>query len=1394
MQGSSPHVSVVLSDRNWILERLGLELQFRLPNITLNDTADPSADINYYVTFACRKQPAPTLEMGFFAHMERDPALRELFLRTAREVDVPVTMNALYRDMLLAEGIESAITIPPGVDLDRFDVKLRIGIVGRAYHTGRKGEALVSEVMDVPGIDWHFTGPGWPRPNRYIPEDELPDFYRSLDYVLVPALYEGGPMCVPEALAVGTPVIASDVGWVRDFPHIPFKTGDAADLRRVLTDLVAQKRELRASTESYTWDAYAEAHGRVFDDLMRKAGKAPRARAGKGTAEAAARTPPFTRPVRLLLHGGEHKSLGGPSIRVPRTAEALRGIGVPARSGVFGRVSEIDEDIVHLFNVWTPQTALGAMQQLKEAGKTVVFSPIYLDLSERGFWHFQLPKLSIDDPDRLAADYAQARTHQRGRGRLPEPVPGYNAMIRRMLDLADHVIFLSQAEREALERIGARVEDARASLVRNPVEAALWHEGDAALFRDSYLAGLPGPRDYVLCTGRIEERKNQLLLARAMRDMDLRLVLVGHAGDAAYAERVKAEAGDRLVMTGRLDPAGEMLRSALAGARAFALPSWSEGASLAVLEAAAGGANMVLSDRSSEREYFGDLAHYCDPGDPASIRRALESAVSTSMSRRTARALKDLVVRNHGWDRYAEDTGRAYAAAAAAPARRASSAPVEAEAPRSAPKLVLDITTLAHHSGRMTGISRVESILAEELSKHDGALRLICWNDSIRRFVDIPRAFARLNQAALYRARFDKQYEAPACTLPPDATIVVAGSAWMQNTRYLRGLEDLKARAGCGLISVIYDLIPFKFPFWFDQAYAPIFRDNFYRLAEITDRFVTDSHSCAADVAEVLAARGMTRDITPIRLGDPVLAPLSGETPKPDSVPPEFADRRFVLAVGAIHARKNYEMLYRVWARFADEGRHPDLHLVVVGGTAWNGRALADQIAQDPRVSGRVHILSGIDDGALAWLYGRCLFTVFPSHYEGWGLPVAESLVNGKLCLATSSSSVPEIAAEFVEHIDPEDFLSWLNRISFYATSGAARAAREEAIRAGYTPVPWSETARQLAGIVQEPRVIRGLRPLLAGEVAAAGTEAPPRTLAFGPGWHPAERWGRWARTSETSITLRADGCLRPGLESLRVLLNLNSYMPSSQPRSLSVRCGDLTFFAAEDVSDGAFPSELVLTIPVEQVARDGTLTLEMSFPTSPEAGPEATLETGKNDQPRRQLGLGLVSVVLLDPELSNPLQSLCHTQNWNEGRHALRMDLGLDRHRRIIAPHLAVSPAWGAGRVDCRFELLVPLLPGAPAQRMTLQCRPVATPEAPVNAVFRWNGRLVAEQRWTDDQPATVTVDLASSDLDRAAPAILSIETDSLLTPAELQLGPTVSLSGLGVFELAFTPTETAR
>uniref|UniRef100_UPI0035589BB0 glycosyltransferase n=1 Tax=Falsiroseomonas oryziterrae TaxID=2911368 RepID=UPI0035589BB0 len=303
-------VNIVTSDRGWILERLAHEISRRLPYVSFGDGPDPDAAIQYYMTFACRRRRLSPVEVAYFAHLEPEGEAHDRFFAVARDVEHCVCHARLYEGVLRDAGIAQVTTISPGVDLETFQPKLRIGVVGRTYHTGRKGEHLVAQVMDIPEIEWSFTGEGWPGPALSLPDAAMPDYYRGLDYVLVPALYEGGPMCVAEALACGTEVIAPAIGWVPEFPHEEYEVGNAADLRRVLLRLVEKKRALRASVLDRTWDGWAEGHDRVF--------RAVAAGAGLSLAPAAPRSPRRTRPrsVGLFLHGNEARSQGGPSVRV----------------------------------------------------------------------------------------------------------------------------------------------------------------------------------------------------------------------------------------------------------------------------------------------------------------------------------------------------------------------------------------------------------------------------------------------------------------------------------------------------------------------------------------------------------------------------------------------------------------------------------------------------------------------------------------------------------------------------------------------------------------------------------------------------------------------------------------------------------------------------------------------------------------------------------------------------------------------------------------------------------------------------------------------------------------------------------------------------------------------
>lgn len=1046
---------IVLSDRGWILEKLASEMAERLPYVSYDISVNPHAHIQYYMTYNCFRSRVSPVEAGLFTHREQQEGAAARFDEVAREIDVRIAMSGTTANQLPPAPGRITETISPGVDLEKFRPRVRIGIVGRTYGTGRKGEALVAAVQDVEGIEWCFTGEGWPGPALHVPEAELAAFYRSLDYVLVPALIEGGPMSVLEALASGVEVIgAPAVGWITDFPHIPFERGNPDSLRAVLEDVVAKRTALRRSVEGMTWDAWADRH----DALFRRVAPAE-------AFEMPRQPPPTALRAAITVHGQEVlSSLGGPSVRAPLTARALSLEGVRADFQTDQTLTVTDYDLVHAMNVWKPDDCAALLDQARRADRATVLSSIYLDLSEHDiysrlvleiFSRSTAPEIVFPAFEAVRARVAERRSRPAAATEVTE---GYFDAIRGLFARSDHVIYLSEHEKERLAAVG--VSHPSSSIIQNCLTSDVFWDGDPRLFEEEF-----GLRDYVLVTGRIEPRKNQATLAFALRDAPYPVVFMGHTATKGYSSIVHSVAGPNAVFIDRLEPGSAMLASAFAGARVFCLPSWSEGAPLAAIEAAAAGCMMVLSDRSSEREYFGDLAYYCDPADPAQMRERVDLAYQEGMTPHRAERLEALVREKFSLERYAASTRSAYEIALSRNESRSSDQPETT-------RVLVDLTTLAHRGGPPSGIARTEERLAVELmALEPERVTYVVWNSHFEKFIAVPsealnsgniRSYCGAEAQALIgdpnsRLTFD------AVDFGPGDSIVVFGGAWIRNPRYIRDLVILKKAFGIPVITTVYDVIQWKMETMFPAGIGKEFSENCKKIIAISDLVLTCSECSRRDIIEFGRAHQVTvPPINVFRLGDATVSIDPTAELQIDRVSELAGDKPFVLFVSAIDSRKNHRLLIDIWNRFVDTYGTQTPNLVLVGSKGWGSEAIV-AAASSAKLKPYIHVLHGINDLTLEWLYRNCAFTVYPSLYEGWGLPVAESLKYGKFCLAADAGSVPEIAPEIVELLDPLDFLGWYRAIDRHLTFPAL-LARKEALVATYEPTSWAQTARQILG------------------------------------------------------------------------------------------------------------------------------------------------------------------------------------------------------------------------------------------------------------------------------------------------------------------------------------------
>ena len=129
-----------------------------------------------------------------------------------------------------------------------------------------------------------------------------------------------------------------------------------------------------------------------------------------------------------------------------------------------------------------------------------------------------------------------------------------------------------------------------------------------------------------------------------------------------------------------------------------------------------------------------------------------------------------------------------------------------------------------------------------------------------------------------------------------------------------------------------------------------------------------------------------------------------------------------MLMVGTIEARKNHGAMLRVWRRMLQtmpEAEVPDL--VFAGKIGWLTTDLIQQLNNADWLGGKIRFINSPTEADLANLYQHCLFSVFPSLYEGWGLPVTESLGFGKTVVASHCSAIPEAGGEFCAYFDPDN-------------------------------------------------------------------------------------------------------------------------------------------------------------------------------------------------------------------------------------------------------------------------------------------------------------------------------------------------------------------------------------
>mgnify|MGYP002883517488 FL=1 len=280
-------INIVTVRSGWILAKIAERLCSTNQEVfQLNYSPKDDVDANFYIDMQnCFTRKSSTLDIGFFTHLHENSAtyITQQYLLA----DYIVHMCTRYYDVFKDFYPEDRMSVLYPVEIgSNFNLKKpTIGIFQRGQYEG-KGFFFMDRMSNYDIMNrfrFLFVGSNWDKVvNLFIEKgieveyqtseeySEYPSLYEKIDYLLIPSLWEGGPMSVVEAYAMGIPIISSDVGWVgSDFKveHI-YEPNNDSQLQSVLNNIYAPIEARRQKFSDFNYESYGKKIISIVEDLV----------------------------------------------------------------------------------------------------------------------------------------------------------------------------------------------------------------------------------------------------------------------------------------------------------------------------------------------------------------------------------------------------------------------------------------------------------------------------------------------------------------------------------------------------------------------------------------------------------------------------------------------------------------------------------------------------------------------------------------------------------------------------------------------------------------------------------------------------------------------------------------------------------------------------------------------------------------------------------------------------------------------------------------------------------------------------------------------------------------------------------------------------------------------
>jgi glycosyltransferase involved in cell wall biosynthesis len=219
----------------------------------------------------------------------------------------------------------------------------------------------------------------------------------------------------------------------------------------------------------------------------------------------------------------------------------------------------------------------------------------------------------------------------------------------------------------------------------------------------------------------------------------------------------------------------------------------------------------------------------------------------------------------------------------------------------------------------------------------------------------------------------------------------------------------------------IYDLIPLRFPQWVD-AFNQRTMAAVYASLGPQDWALAISECTKADLCEIRGIDPARVFVTPLA-AEPALFHPCSDAARQAAVRQKYGipEGPYFLSLNTLEPRKNLEHAIRAFSRLVLQERLDDVSFVLVGSRGWKYEGIFQAVAAAGALRERIHLTGYVADEDLAALYSGALAFVYPSRYEGFGLPPLEAMQCGVPVVTADNSALPEVVGDAGILLDADD-------------------------------------------------------------------------------------------------------------------------------------------------------------------------------------------------------------------------------------------------------------------------------------------------------------------------------------------------------------------------------------